>query len=256
MNTRWAIAGAALGLVLGVLVFAPAAWLAGALSAATGTQVRLVDPRGSVWRGNAQFVLAGGEGSRDALALPGRLAWEIAPVPGGLRLRLRAECCIQAPLELLLEPAWRGFVLVVADGTSRWPAALLAGLGAPWNTVQPQGLLQLATERLSVEWIEGRVSVNGVARLDALGMSSRLSTLKPIGSYRLSLVGGARNGPPTLQLQTLEGSLSLTGSGRWTGSRWSFQGEASAAPEREPALGNLLNMVGRRQGAKSVISLG
>ena len=80
--------------------------------------------------------------------------------------------------------------------------------------------------------------------------------MRPIGSYRLSLAGGANRAPPTLQLQTIEGSLSLVGSGRWTGSHWSFQGEASAAPEREQALGNLLNMVGRRQGARSIISLG
>ena len=59
-----------------------------------------------------------------------------------------------------------------------------------------------------------------------------------------------------LQLQTLEGSLSLVGRGQWTGAHWSFRGEASAAPEREQALGNLLNMVGRRQGVRSVISLG
>jgi general secretion pathway protein N len=144
----------------------------------------------------------------------------------------------------------------VADGMSEWPAGLLAGLGAPWNTVQPQGLLQFRSEHLSIEWIEGRISVSGGARLDALGMSSRLSSLRPIGSYRLSLAGSANRAPPTLQLQTIEGSLNLVGSGQWNGSHWSFHGEASAAPEREQALSNLLNMVGRRQGARSVISLG
>ena len=92
--------------------------------------------------------------------------------------------------------------------------------------------------------------------LDALGMSTSLSTLRPIGSYRLSLTGGANRAAPVLQLQTLEGELSLSGNGLWTGSHWSFKGEASAAPERESVLGNLLNMVGRRQGPRSVISLG
>ena len=256
MNFRWAAAGAALGLTLGLIAFAPAAWLAYAVTAATGGQVQLVDPRGTLWRGNAQFVLSGGEGSRDALALPGRLEWELAATPRGVQLQLQAGCCTPVPLQLSLAPVWGGAVLTVADGASEWPAGLLAGLGAPWNTVQPQGLLQLNTERLSVEWIEGRVRVAGSARLDALGMSSKLSTLKPIGSYRLSLVGGANQGPPTVQLQTLEGSLSLGGNGQWTGTHWSFRGEASAAPESESALGNLLNMVGRRQGAKSVISLG
>ena len=35
-----------------------------------------------------------------------------------------------------------------------------------------------------------------------------------------------------------------------------FDGEASAAPGREDALSNLLNIIGRRQGARSLITLG
>jgi general secretion pathway protein N len=36
-----------------------------------------------------------------------------------------------------------------------------------------------------------------------------------------------------------------------------FRGEASAAtPADEPALDNLLNIIGRRNGARSVISIG
>lgn len=256
MNRVWAVAGATVGVMLGLLVFAPAAWLADALAAASRTQVRLEDPRGTVWHGSARLVLSGGEGSQDALALPGRVEWELGLGLRDVRLQLSATCCTSVPLKLSLVPAWGGVVLSVADGGSEWPAGMLAGLGAPWNTVQPQGLLQLKTERLSVEWVEGRVHMSGTARLEALGMSSRLSTLKPVGSYRLSLQGAANQGPPTLQLQTLEGSLSLSGNGQWTGSHWSFRGEASATPDLESALGNLLNMVGRRQGAKSLISIG
>ena len=256
LNIRWAVCGAAFGLLIGLPAFAPAAWLGGVLASATGDQLRLADSRGTVWHGDAQLVLSGGQGSQDALALPGRVEWELSPTLRGFQLSVRAACCTPRALQLTLQPGWRRFQLVVSDSSSEWPAGLLAGLGAPWNTIQPQGLLQLHSEHLSVEWIEGRISVTGAARLDALGMSSSLSTLRPVGSYRLILAGSANRAPPTLQLQTLEGSLSLSGSGQWTGSRWSFQGEASAAPESEPVLGNLLNMVGRRQGARSVISLG
>jgi general secretion pathway protein N len=35
-----------------------------------------------------------------------------------------------------------------------------------------------------------------------------------------------------------------------------FRGEAVAAPGDEPALNNLLNIIGRRNGARSVISIG
>ena len=40
------------------------------------------------------------------------------------------------------------------------------------------------------------------------------------------------------------------------GSRLRFTGEASAAPEREAALSNLLNIIGRRNGARSIITIG
>ena len=35
-----------------------------------------------------------------------------------------------------------------------------------------------------------------------------------------------------------------------------FTGEASAAPDREAALSNLLNIIGRRQGVRSIITVG
>jgi len=59
-----------------------------------------------------------------------------------------------------------------------------------------------------------------------------------------------------LQLSTLDGALQLTGSGQWVGSRLHFSGEASAAPDRETALANLLNIIGRRTGARSIITIG
>jgi general secretion pathway protein N len=156
---------------------------------------------------------------------------------------------------LRLVPYWGRLVANLEDGRSQWPAGLLAALGTPWNTLQPEGELQVHTQGVSVEWSAGRASLLGQVRVDALAMASRLSTLRPVGSYRLTLA--AVGGPPTrLQLQTLEGPLHLDGSGQWTGSGWRFSGEASADPDSESALGNLLNMVGRRQGNKSLLTIG
>ncbi|RYY92801.1 MAG: type II secretion system protein N, partial [Comamonadaceae bacterium] len=42
----------------------------------------------------------------------------------------------------------------------------------------------------------------------------------------------------------------------WNGRALRFDGEASAAPGREDALSNLLNIIGRRDGARSLITLG
>ena len=119
--------------------------------------------------------------------------------------------------------------------------------------MQLDGDLRLATGGLSVEWVEGRLAVAGRAELVAQRLSSRLSTLKPMGSYRITLQGGA---VPTLRLETLEGSLRLDGSGQWVGSRLHFTGEATAEAEREAALSNLLNIIGRRSGSRSIITIG
>jgi len=249
----WAASGLLAGLLLAVPAFAPASWLAALLLQASSGHLQLAQVRGTVWDGSAQLVLAGGTGSHDAAALPGRVQWRLRPGWQGLAVQLDASCCTPRPLQLNATARWGGGRLVLADGASQWPAAVLAGLGTPWNTLQPEGQLSLSTRGLSVEWVEGRLVLAGQAQLEAIGISSRLSTLRPMGSYRITLEGGSTS---TLQLDTLEGSLQLTGSGRWVGSRLRFEGTASAAPEREAALSNLLNIIGRRQGARSIITVG
>jgi general secretion pathway protein N len=249
----WAFAGAAVGLALALALFAPARWMAGAVERATQGRVQLDDARGTVWNGSARLVLTGGTGSTDVLALPSRVDWKARPRWNGLMAELTSDCCTLQPVALRVRPGWRGMRLDIADSQTQWPAALLAGLGTPWNTLQFDGDLLLSTQGLSVEWIEGRLSIAGRAELKAQRMSSRLSTLRPMGSYRITVLGGAT---PTLQLETLEGSLQLSGSGQWVGSRLRFSGVASAAPEREDALANLLNIIGRRSGARSIITIG
>lgn len=249
----WALGGAVLGLLGALILFAPARWLAAGVEQASNGQLLLNDPRGTVWEGSAQVILTGGSGSTDISALPGRLQWHLHPRWNGVAADLRADCCMQQPQRVRARLRPGGLDIDIADGTSQWPAALAAGLGTPWNTLQLDGELRLSTQGLSVEWAAGRPAVSGRAELVALRMASRLSTLRPMGSYRITLQGGA---PATLRLETLDGSLQLTGEGQWVGSRLRFRGEASATPEREGALTNLLNIIGRRSGSRSLISIG
>ena len=250
---RWAGLGAAIGLLLALVFYAPASWLAAGLAAATSGQLQLVESRGTVWTGSARLLLSGGSGSRDSTALPGSIDWTLRPDWLALKLQLKASCCTPLPLQARLSLRWGGASLQIADGSSQWPAHVLAGLGTPWNTLQAEGDLQVATRQLSFDWVENRLAVAGGAELTALAISSRLSTLKPMGSYRLAFTGGSA---PTLELSTLEGSLQLSGTGRWVGPRLRFEGVATAAPENEAALANLLNIIGRRNGARSIITLG
>lgn len=251
----WAGLGALVGLGLALLLFAPARWLASAVSDGTQGQVTLENPRGTVWNGSGRLVLTGGAGSRDAASLPTPVEWQLRPAPGGLVMRLTSACCTPQPLVLGVSPRWSGYALQVQDGApSQWPAALLVGLGTPWNTLQIEGDLQLRTQGLRLDMTGGRLRIAGRADIEALGLASRLTTVRPMGSYRITVTGGDT---PTLQVVTLDGSaLQLTGNGQWVASRFRFSGEATAAPEREAALSNLLNIIGRRQGARSLITIG
>ena len=249
----WAWAGTGVGLVCALLLNAPAHWLTQSLAQASSGRLLLDAPRGTVWQGSAQLVLTGGAGSATAAALPGRLAWHIRPSLSGFSVQLLADCCMQQAWQLNLQPRWGAATLQLSDSLSQWPALLLTGLGTPWNTVQAEGQLSVTTQGLSAEWAQGRLLLKGRAQLDAQHIASRLSTLKPMGSYRLTLNGGLT---PQLKLETLEGSLQLTGSGQWVGGKLRFDGVASTTPERTDALANLLNIIGRRDGARALIKIG
>lgn len=260
-TNRWSLGGAALGLLVGLVAFAPAAWLARGIAAATGERVLLTDTRGTVWAGSAQAVLTGGPGSRDAAALPDRVQWRLGVAGLGVELRLRQPCCLRGEVRVSVAPGWaRTTVRVVPSESStigQWPAALLAGLGTPWNTLQLGGTLRLTSSGMVFESVHGRVRFTGDAALDLAHASSRVSTLDTLGSYRLMLRGDAARGDAaTIDLLTLEGALRLTGNGQWSAAGLRFRGDAEAVEGSEAALNNLLNIIGRRQGARSVISIG
>ena len=249
---------ASLGLMAGLVGFAPARVLAPLLRAASHDQVRLLNARGTIWQGRAELVLAGGASSIEAAALPQGLSWRLAPGWAGgpaLKLNLMAPCCTPQGLDLQLGWSAGGARIAIAPHQSRWPAGWLTGLGAPWNTLRLQGQLQLSTPGSGIEWARGRARLNGPFELQVLDASSSLSTLKPLGSYRLRFEPDA-GGSPRLQLDTLQGALRLSGEGQLTGGRLRFRGQAEAAADSGNALSNLLHIMGRREGARTHISLG
>lgn len=256
---RWAVLGACAGLALGLVAFAPAAWLAAGVARATAGQLQLADARGTVWSGSAVTVLSGGRDSQDAVALPGRLEWSLGLAGAAFELRARQACCLHAQPRLRVAPGfarWRLELLPAAGSAliGHWPAAWLAGLGTPWNTMQLDGELRLSSPGLVVETVQGRWQLAGSAVLELQHMASRLSTLPVLGSYRMVLA--TPDAVPRLTLTTLDGALRLTGNGEWLASGLRFRGEATAAPGAEAALANLLNIIGRRQGTRSLIAIG
>jgi general secretion pathway protein N len=257
---RLAWLGAVLGLLIALVWFAPASWLAAGLAWASNGQVQIVNTRGSVWRGQGDLLLTGGEGSRTESALPQGLRWRLNPTwaenQPAMALALETPCCAKQPMRLTLLPGLNGGTLRVAPFASQWPAVLLAGLGTPWNTLRPEGQLVLQSQGLSVQVVDDGLRLKGALQVDALDMTSRLSTLRPLGSYRVKLNATPQGDSATLQLQTLNGGLQLSGNGQWQDAHFEFQGVAQAAPGRETALENLLNIIGRRDGPRSILAVG
>jgi general secretion pathway protein N len=253
----WAATGAVLGLVIAMVVFAPAHWLTTLVQQLSGERLLLAQPQGTVWSGSAQLVLTGGAGSSEAVALPGRVRWQLQASWPAWQLQINATCCTPQALHVQVTPRWGALHLSMQDSISQWPLDLLAGLGTPWNTVQAKGQMHLSTQGLSISLAQGRLVMAGRAQLEALDMSSRLSSLRPMGSYKLTLQNSDKvNEAIGLELSTLHGSLELMGHGHWADSRWHFEGSANAAPERLDALSNLLNIIGRRDGTRSIITIG
>ncbi len=250
---KWTLGGIATGAVFALIACAPASWLASSIASSSGRQMLLQAPRGTVWQGSADLVLSGGEGSTGAVSLPSRLQWQINLVWLGLDVSLSAPCCTLAasPVQLglragtgsLSDIEWR-----LNTPHLGLPAGLLAGLGAPWNTLQLAGELLFTSDQLAGRWsrIGGLTDMSGRASLQATNVGTALSTVRPLGSYRLSATGAA------LKLETLDSApsaavLLLSGTGQIEQGRANFSGEAMAAQGFEEALSNLLHIVGQWQ---------
>lgn len=259
----WAGAGVVLGLLIGGVAFMPATALGAWVAQASAERVRLVAAQGSVWRGSATVLLGAGAGSGAPVVLPGRLSWSthwrgLLPT-----LALRQDCCMNRPIEAQVVPGWKQWQIRLGPAGAPanssvdlgdWPAHWLAALGTPWNTLAPSGRLRLQGHGLSLNAHNGTVLMSGRLEGDFLNMASRLSTLPELGSYRVTVQGSSSG--PRIGLTTLDGALRLQGQGQIQDGRLSFQGQASATPERESALDNLLNIIGRRQGAVALLSIG
>jgi general secretion pathway protein N len=227
------------------LALLPAAWITPLFARQTHGHVNLVAAEGSLWHGSATLMLAAGSDMSAATLLPGRIEWRTAFWPlftGRVRMVMRQSEAMPDPITVDATP--RG--ATVTPGVLVVPASLLAGLGAPFNTLDLQGNVQLS-------WSDWR-SFNGEAfgqltmMLDDL--SSRVSFVKPLGSYRVRFQ--AQGTSSTLDLSTVKGPLMLTGNGTVSAASTSFQGTASAAPEQHDNLAGLLNLLGRPSGPDTV----
>ncbi|WP_354682770.1 type II secretion system protein N [Cupriavidus necator] len=244
---RWLAIGLASAAVT-VVAMLPATWIAARVATQTQGRVLLADASGSMWRGSATLALSAGAGSQTATVLPGRLQWKLAFWPlltGTARLVVSHTETMAAPVAVTVTPGgW-----TAQAGAIRLPAALLEGIGAPFNTLRPDGMMRLDWSTLQGSFSGkntngGSGQMTGHMTLRIEQVSSAVSRLRPLGSYRAE-IDWAGAGGGKLQLSTIAGPLHLEGSGT-LGRQARFEGTAQAEPEAANQLASLLSLLGRR----------
>ncbi len=250
----WFVAGTLVGVLAVALHQWPAQWLASVVRQLSEGRVQLVEAQGTLWEGSAYLALGSGSDSTTTLAWSQRLHWRLSPLGlTGWHLRLRPEREPQAwSWRLQWQPS--GWGLQLSDVDWRLPTAWLAGLGAPWNTVQADGVMRLRSQNW--QWQAGldAPAASGQITLNLEGFATRLSSLRPLGDYQLKLLGAPQ---PRVELSTIQGHLRMSGQGQWHKGRLQFQGEAWAdQPQDETALANLLGVLGPRTGSRTLLKVG
>jgi general secretion pathway protein N len=218
-------------------------------------RVHLIDARGTLWQGSAYLGLGNGSERPEAMAWSHRLHWHLsAQSLTSWQLRLRPEPQPEAMAwtwGMRWHPA--GWQLSLSDIDWHLPTAWLSGLGAPWNTVQPDGMMRLRSR--GWQWQQGRPEpASGEVTLTLERFATRLSSIKPLGDYQLRLYS---NNTLKVDLSTIQGHLRMSGQGRWDNGRLQFQGEAWAdQAQDETALSNLLQILGPRVGPRTLLKVG
>jgi len=250
--TLWVLA-AVVTVALTVLTFCPAAWMAAVVESQTGGRLTLGDAQGTLWNGSA--FIGGAPSGADPVTplLPGRFEWRLSPLVllGQVDATVRNDEALSQPVTIT--GSW--YQWQVSGAAVSLPAERLAGLGAPLNTIQPSGQMQLSWSPLQIVRQGNNVAVSGTATLRMDDIASRLSPIKPLGAYQLIM--DWRGQQAQLALSTLKGPMLLSGKGMLANGRLQFSGKAEAEAGQEERLANLLNLLGqrRKEGDKDVIAL-
>ncbi len=193
-------------------------------------------------RGGAPCMLPG----RFAVRLAG-IGWQTGPQ---LRLELHSEAAA-APLRLRLARQASGWSLSADAWDIALPVDCLASLGAPFNTLAPQGLLLWRNEALSIESAAGRgwrPTAGAQGSLRVIDAASAVAPLRPLGSY-VARWRAVESGEVRVDVSTEQGPLVIEGAGSWLGARLRFEGRARARADAQDSLANLLAIIGRRDPA-------
>ena len=248
----WLLAGI-VSIALTALVFFPASWMASIVETQTAGRLTLGDAQGTLWRGSAFIGGAPGGNGPVTPLLPGRFSWRLSPMLllGQVDAELANTAALSRPISVI--GSWHQWL--ISPSAVSLPAERLAALGAPLNSVQPSGQMRLSWEQLQLVRQGGEIEMTGTMNLEMNDIASRLSPVKPLGTYNLAFDWRGLQAAATLK--TVQGPLLLSGSGMFANGRLQFSGKAETEAGQEERLANLLGLLGqrRKEGGKDVIAL-
>jgi general secretion pathway protein N len=248
----WLLVGV-VSVALTITIFFPAAWVTDMVEDQTAGRLMLGDAHGTLWSGSA-FIGGAANGSDPVTPLlPGRFSWSLSPMVllGIVDAEVENDAALSQPIKV--EGDWHQWQ--VSPGAISLPVERLSALGAPLNTVRPSGQMRLSWELLQLTQENGIIEVVGSMNLEMNDLASRLSPIKPLGSYNLALAWHGTQADVTLK--TVKGPMLLSGSGMFSNGHLQFSGTAQAEAGQEQRLANFLNLLGqrRREGDTDVIAL-
>lgn len=226
----------AIAFIITLIVTAPATLLARMVEAGSNGQFVLANAGGTVWHGSATPAIRQRTGNFVALE---KLHWDIDWLPlftGKIITRLRWENVEQA---LPMVATFSFSQIELRNAILPLQAAILGELTPMLQPVQLSGKMQIKSDLFTFS----KSGINGNAIADWTNAGSVLSTVNPLGSYRINLAGAGERLDVTLI--TTSGALLLEGKGSFTRNQGlKFQATARATAESKGRLDELLNNFG------------
>lgn len=223
--------------LLVLIATAPATVLSRIVENASKGQFALANATGTIWHGSAAPAIRQHSGSLQVLET---LNWDVVMMPlftGKLVIKIRWDNVAQAePMVITVSFSQ----VEVRNALLPLNASLLGELAPLLKPVQLSGQMQINSPLFTISRLQG-MSGNAVGEWKNAG--SVLSSIKPLGQYRINLTGsGSRL---EMNLSTTSGVLLLEGKGSFAPEQGlRFQGTARAAAESKGSLDELLNNFG------------
>ncbi|MCR4300172.1 MAG: type II secretion system protein N [Sulfuricaulis sp.] len=226
--------------ILFLIIEMPASWVAWGLNRYTQGTVRLDPISGSLWGGNGRLVMYYPPTTPHDF---GQAKWHINPLwllTGRVKLSLQTN---HQDKKIKTTVEWANEYFILHDTEADFHAPFIAQIYTPLALINPQGKVSLITSELKMT----PEKLEGIAVLEWSNAGSSLSSVQPLGDYRLDITGADKTA--NLKLTTLRGDLEFTGQGQWQLRTGQLTISGVALPRaRVDELESLLRMIGKDEG--------